>query len=99
MRLTGDAFAIVTPRWFLGDLEFDMLEWHFTLLRQTIMLIAPYNPRNTNDMIDREYRVEKQTKEHSDKVRLWQRQRNETYSQRSPVDTTIGAFEDLGLVT
>ena len=28
MRATRDALAVETPRWFLGDSEFDILEWH-----------------------------------------------------------------------
>jgi len=70
MRVTRDALAVDTPRWFLGDSEFDMLGWHDWLLGQSVVPIAPYNPRNTDDPPDIEYRVEKRIKEHSDTVRL-----------------------------
>ena len=58
-----------------------------------------YNPRNTGDPPDIEYRVEERIKEHSDTVRLWQRQLNETYAERSRVETAIGVCKDLGLGT
>jgi hypothetical protein len=58
-----------------------------------------YNPRNTDEPLDIEYRVEDQIKEHSDTVRLWQRQLEATYSQRSQVETAIGVCKNLGLGT
>jgi hypothetical protein len=45
MRVTRDAFAVDTPRWMVGDSEFDMLDWYDHLLAQAVVLIAPYNPR------------------------------------------------------
>ena len=99
MRVTRDALAVDTPRWFLGDSEFDMLGWHDWLLEQSVVPISPYNPRNTDDPPDIEYRVEERIKEHTDTVRLWQRQLNETYAERSRVETAIGVCKDLGLGT
>ena len=99
MRVTRDALAVETPRWFLGDSEFDMLEWHDWLLEQSAVPISPYNPRNTDDPPDIEYRVEERIKEHSDTVRLWQRQLEETYAERSRIETAIGVCKDLGLGT
>ena len=84
------AKKVDTPRWMIGDSEFDMLEWHDRLLAQAVVPIAPYNPRNTNDPLDIDYRVEERIKEHSDTVRLWQKQLEETYSYRSQVETAIG---------
>jgi hypothetical protein len=46
-----------------------------------------------------EYRVEDQIKQHSDTVRLWQKQLDKTYDQRSRVETAIGVCKDLGLRT
>ena len=99
MRVTRDALAVDTPRWFLGDSEFDMLGWHDWLLEQSVVPISPYNPRNTDDPPDIEYRVEERIKEHTDTVRLWQRQLDETYAERSRVETAIGVCKDLGLGT
>jgi hypothetical protein len=99
MRVTRDALAVDAPRWFLGDSEFDMLGWHDWLLEQSVVPISPYNPRNTDDPPDIEYRVEERIKEHSDTVRLWQRQLEETYAERSRVETAIGVCKDLGLGT
>jgi len=73
MRVTRDALAVETPRWMIGDSEFDMLEWHDHLLAQAVVPIAPYKSRNTNDPLDFDYRVEERIKEHSDTVHLWQK--------------------------
>ena len=83
----------------IGDSEFDMLEWHDHLLAQAVVPIAPYNPWNTNNPLDIDYRVEERIKEHSNTVRLWQKQLKETYSYRSQVETAIGVCKDLGLGT
>jgi len=99
MRVTSDALAVETPRWMIGDSEFDMLEWHDHLLEQAVVPVAPYNPRNTADPLDIEYRVEERIKEYSNRVRLWQKQLDETYSRRSQVETAIGVCKDLGLGT
>ncbi len=63
------------------------------------MPISPYNPRNTDDQPYIEYRVEERIKEHSNKVRLWQCQLNETYAERSRVEEVIGVCKNLGLGT
>lgn len=99
MGLTREALTVETPRWMIGDSEFDMLEWHDHLLAQEIVPIAPYNPRNTADPLDIDYRVEERIKEYSDTVRLWQKQLDKTYSYRSQVETAIGVCKDLGLGT
>lgn len=64
---------------------------------QGIVSIAPYNPRNTDDPLDMEYRIEERIKEYSNTVRLWQCQFDEKYSQHSWVETAIGVCKDLGL--
>ena len=99
MRATRDALAVETPRWMVGDSEFDMLDWHDHLLAQAVVPIAPYNPRNTNDPPDIDHRVEGRIKEHSDTVRLWQKQLEKAYLHRSQVETAIGVCKDLGLET
>ena len=97
MRVTRDALAVKTPRWLLGDSEFDMLEWHDWLLEQSVVPIAPYNPRHTNDPLDIDYRVEDRIKEYSDTVRLWQKQLEKMYAGRSRVETANGVCKDFGL--
>jgi hypothetical protein len=62
MRVTGDALAVDTPRWFLGDAGFDMLEWHDWLLEQSVVPVSAYNQRNTSDPPDIECRIEKRSK-------------------------------------
>lgn len=99
MRVTSDALAVKTPRWMIGDSEFDMLEWHDRLLEQAVVPVVPYNPRNTDDPLDIHYRVENRIKEHSDTVRLRRHQLDETYSYRPQVETAIGVCKDLGLGT
>jgi len=76
-----------------------MLEWHDWLLEQSVVPISPHNPRNTDDPPDIEYRVEERITEYSDTVRLWQRQLDETYAERSRIETAIGVCKDLGLGT
>jgi len=98
-RVTQDALAVGDPRWILGDGEFDMLAWHDDCLEDNTIPIAPYNKRSATDPYDIEYRVEQRIKEHSDTVRLWQKQLEETYEQRSQVERTIGACKDCGLET
>ncbi len=61
------------------------------------MLVEPYNPRNTDDPLDLEYRVEDQIKEHSNTARLYDRHLYKTDSHRSRVETAIGICNDLGL--
>ena len=99
MRVIRDALAVETPRWLVGDSEFDMLDWHDHLLAQSVVPVAPYNPRNTADPLDINYRVEQRIKEHSEAVRLWRHQLEETYSYRSQVETAIEVCKDLGLGT
>lgn len=45
MRVTRDALVVETSRWIVGDSEFDMLDWHDHLLAQSVVPVAPYNPR------------------------------------------------------
>lgn len=58
MRVTRDALAVKQPIWMLGDSAYDILDWHDHLLSTGVVPVAPYNPRNTNDPLDIEYRVE-----------------------------------------
>jgi hypothetical protein len=96
-RITQDALAVKRPITFVGDAEFDMLAWHDDLIKAGIVPVAPYNPRNTNDLPDIEYRIQKQIEEHSDTVQVWEKQLDETYNNRSQIETTIGVCKDFGL--
>jgi len=81
----------------LGDAAFDILEWHDDLIKEGTVPISPYNERNADDPHDIEYRIEQRIKEHSGTVRVWPKQLEETYEQRSQVERTIGACKDCGL--
>ena len=97
MRVTRDALAVEKPIWMIGDSAFDILNWHDLLLTQNVVPVAPYNPRNTNDPLDIEYRVESRIEEHFENIGVWQTQLDETYADRSQVENTINVCKDGGL--
>ena len=97
MRVTRDALAVDTPIWMLGDSAYDILEWHDHLLTAGVVPVAPYNPRNTNDPKDIEYRVEDRIEEHSEEVQLKQSILDETYNHRTGVERTNDAAKGCGL--
>jgi hypothetical protein len=99
MRVTRDALAVEQPIWMLGDGAYDLLDWHDHLLEAGVVPIAPYNPRNTTEPLDIEYRVEDRIENQSEDVRLKQSILEETYNRRSQVERTIGACNDCGLGT
>jgi hypothetical protein len=76
-----------------------MLNWHDDLIEAGVVPVAPYNPRNTNDPPDIEYHHQKRIKEHSDTVQVWETKLDDTYDNRSQIETTIGVCKDLGLGT
>jgi hypothetical protein len=98
-RITQDALAVEKPVTVVGDAEFDMLDWHDDLIEAGVVPVAPYNPRNTNDPPDIEYCLQTRIKEHSNTVRVWETQLDETYDNRSQIETTIGVCKDLSLGT
>jgi hypothetical protein len=51
--------------------------------------IAPYDPRNTDDPKDIEYRVEYHTTEHNEDVQLKHSILDETYNHRIGVERTV----------
>lgn len=61
------------------------------------MPVAPYNPRNTDDLLDIEYRVEDRVTEHFDNIGVSQTQLDETYTDRSQVENTINVCKEGGL--
>ena len=81
----------------LGDSAYDILEWHDRLLVAGVVPIAPYNPRNTDDPKDIEYRIEDRIEEHSEDVQLEQSILDETYNNRTGVERTNDAVKDCGL--
>lgn len=97
MRVTRDALAVDQPVWMIGDSAYDTLDWHDYLLTAGVVPIAPYNPRNTDDPLDIEYRVEDRIDEHSEDVQLKQSTLDETYNRRSGVERTNEAVKDCGL--
>ena len=97
MRVTRDALAVEQPMWMLGDSAYDVLEWHDHLLAAGVVPIAPYNPRNTDDPKDIEYRVEARINEHSEDVQLKQSVLDKQYNHRTGVERTNDATKDCGL--
>ena len=63
------------------------------------MPIAPYNPRNTTDPLDIEYRVEDRVSKYTKTVTLKRSNLAETYKRRTQVERTFGACSDCGLGT
>lgn len=86
MRVIRDALAVEKPMWILGDSAHDILDWHDHLLDAGVVLIAPYNPRNTDDPLNIEYRVEARIGEHSEGVHLKQSILDEKYNYRTGVE-------------
>jgi hypothetical protein len=97
MRVTRDALAVETPIWMLGDSAYDILDWHDLLLAAGVVPVAPYNPRNTDEPLDIEYRVEDRITDHSEDVQLKKAVLNETYNDRTGVERTNDAVKDCGL--
>jgi len=59
--------------------------------------IAPHNPRNTDDPLGIEYRVEDPIENHSEDVQLNRLILDETYNRRTQVERTNDAFKNCGL--
>jgi len=97
MRVTRDALAVAQPMWMVGDSAYDTLAWHDLLLTAGVVPVAPYNPRNTDDPLDIEYRVEDRIEKHSEDVQLKQSVLDETYNRRTQVERTNDAVKDCGL--
>jgi hypothetical protein len=97
MRVTRDALAVEKPMWMLGDNAYNTLDWHDHLLAAEVVPVVPYNPRNTDDPKDIEYRVEDHIEKHSKDVQLNQSALNETYNRRSGVERTNESVKGCGL--
>jgi hypothetical protein len=97
MRVTTDALAVAKPLWMIGDSAYDTLDWHDYLLGLKVVPVAPYNPRNTVDPLDIEYRVEDRIENYSEDVQLKQSLLDETYNRRTQVERTNDAVKDCGL--
>ncbi|GAB7011535.1 hypothetical protein JCM31271_34780 [Halorubrum trueperi] len=72
----------------VGDSAYDTLEWHDPCGQQVVVPVAPYNPRNTVNPKDIEYRVEDLIEEYSEAVQLKQSTLDETYNRRTGVERT-----------
>jgi len=92
-----DALVVETPMWMLGDSAYDIPDWHDRLLEAGVVPIAPYNPRNTDNPLDIEYRVEDHIEEDSEDVQMKQSVLEEMYNQRTGVERTNDAVKDCGL--
>jgi len=81
----------------LGDSAYDILDWYEPLLAAGVVPVAPYNPRNTDDPKDIEYRVVNRIEEHNEDVQLKQSILDKTYNHRTGVERTNDAVKDCGL--
>ena len=97
MRVTRDALAVDIPIWMLGDSAYDILNWHDPCGQQVVVPVAPYNPRNTEDPLDTEYRIEDRIEEHREDVQLKQSILDDTYNHRTGVERTTDAVKGCGL--
>ena len=97
MCVTRDALTVDQPIWMIGDSAYDTLERHDHLLAARGRANRLYNPRNTDDPLDIEYRVEDRIDEHSKDIQLQQSTLDETYNHQSGVERTNEAFKGCGL--
>jgi hypothetical protein len=97
MRLTRDALAIKQPIWIVGDSAYYTLDWHDHLLVTGVVPVATYNPRNTDDPKNIEYRVEDHITEYSEDVQLKQSTLDETYNRKTGVERTNESVKNCGL--
>ena len=79
------------------DSAYGTLDWHDLLLTAGVVPIAPYNPRNTDDLLDIEYRVEDPIENHSEDVQLNRSILDETYNRRTQIERTNDAVKNCGL--
>jgi len=66
------ALAVKQPMWMVGGSAYDTLAWHDHLLATGVVPVDLYNPRNTDEPKDIEYRIEDRIEEHSENVQLKQ---------------------------
>ena len=83
--------------WMLGDSAYDTLDWRDPCGHQVVAPLAPYNPRNSDDPKDIEYRFEDRIEEHSKEAQLKQLTLDETYNRRSSVERTSESVKSCGL--
>ena len=48
----------IMPEKFFADAEFDIIELHKSLMKEKVMPIIPYNPRNTKEQLRVKYRIQ-----------------------------------------
>lgn len=97
MRVTHDALAVETPVWMLGHSAYDILDCHDHPLVAGVVPITLYTPRDTNEPLDIEFRVEARTEEHGKDVQYKQSILDETYNCRTGVERTNAAVKDCRL--
>ena len=81
----------------LGDSAYDILDWHDPCGQQMVVPVAPYNPRNADDPLDIEHRVQDRIDEYRGGVQMKQSTVDETYTSRTGVERTNDAVKDCGL--
>lgn len=78
-----------TAIWMPGDADYDILDWHDHLLAAGVVSVTPHNPRNTDDPLDIEYRIEDRIGNHDESIQLEQSVLDETYNRRIQVDRMV----------
>jgi hypothetical protein len=81
----------------LGGSAYDILDLYDHPLAAGVVPIAPYNPRNTEDLKDIEYWVEVHIEEASEDVQLKPSILDETFNRRTGVERTNDVVKDFGL--
>ena len=74
-----------------------MVNWHDHLLAAGVVPVAPYNPRNTDDPKDIEYRVEARINEHSTDVQFKQSVLDKQYNHRMGAERSNDTTKHCGL--
>ena len=80
----------------LGDSAYNILNWYDYLLAAGVVSVAPYNPRDTDDPKDIEYRAEDHIEEHREDAQLKQSILDETYDHRTGVERINDEIKDCG---
>lgn len=96
--IVSTAVDIKKPTELMADPKFDVVDLIEDLLKDKILPIIPYNPRNSNEELPIEYRVEKIVDEQHDNVTLNTDELDKEYhTKRVYVERAIGKFKELNL--
>lgn len=97
IALTEKAIALKRPFLFLGDSEFDIIEFQRGLLDIGIIPIIDYNPRNTKEPKNIRFRVQELVTEINPNMEVKEKDIVTCYKDRISVERGIGDLKKLGL--